>query len=486
MSASSTKSETAITLLVQARDRTPAADVVEVGGGRWALAHFADISDAPAYTCVSYAWGAGVTRNVLCGGRETSSRTIPVVETILRAASSTQRWTFALENVPRDPQREADACSSAVRACSALWIDALCVPEDGPARSESLRSMGAIYCGAWQVVVVLAASCAPVLEKIRAREPLDPAMWEILDEDSWATRAWSYQEAVNGKRLYFTAQDTDGDVVGALDLLEAISPPGAHPGWSRRYRKLDSLQGLLAEFRIADVSERSAYQVMASSHGRVCAREDDLFHAMVGAITPLHVRDGHSHDLPAAEYFMRVCESKGDYSFIYSIAPRDTRPGRGWRPVAGPMPPVLGAVVSEGQAQRGSMTPTHLQLHEMCRMRPGVAGSRAQSIVRRLLEFDDTGTTPQMGSEEGLLERLRQLGFSGRGDRLELDRGYFFPQSARHTFDEMTVFVAQRVSWWWGGMGVLVLSNGAHVVNFVDVGVFVGDVPKTGEAINVA
>ena len=119
-------------------------------------------------------------------------------------------------------------------------------------------------------------------------------------------------------------------------------------------------------------------------------------------------------------------------------------------------------------------------------MRPGVGASRAQSIVRRLLESDDTDTTPRMGSEEGLLERLRQLGFSGGGGRLELDAGYFFPQSAGHTFDEMTVLVAQHVSWWWGGMGVLVRSSGTHIVNFVDVGVFVGGVPKAGESINVA
>jgi hypothetical protein len=62
---------------------------------------------------------------------------------------------------------------------------------------------------------------------------------------------------------------------------------------------------------------------------------------MIGAITSASMDDARDATLDPAEYFMRVCEAKGDYSFIYSTAPRSDVPGRSWRPIAGSLPAIL-------------------------------------------------------------------------------------------------------------------------------------------------
>jgi hypothetical protein len=87
--------------------------------------------------------------------------------------------------------------------------------------------------------------------------------------------------------------------------------------------------------------ERSAYQVMSAMVARFSEREEDYFNAMLGAITATPLHTPQDPPLQPAEYFMRVCEAKGDYSFIYSVAPRSQVRGRCWRPFAKSMVAIL-------------------------------------------------------------------------------------------------------------------------------------------------
>ncbi len=65
--------------------------------------------------------------------------------------------------------RTVGAAEAAVRneQPTALWVDALCVPLEEPARSVCLSQMGAIYAQASTVVVALSAQCSVLLEQIR-------------------------------------------------------------------------------------------------------------------------------------------------------------------------------------------------------------------------------------------------------------------------------------------------------------------------------
>jgi hypothetical protein len=121
----------------------------------------------------------------------------------------------------------------------------------------------------------------------------------------------------------------------------------------------------------------------------------------------------------------------------------------------------------------------------MISMTRGSLGAAAMQFIEEWLASDNArpsrGTIP-----DRILEVLRQAGFGGCGEHLELEGGYFFPQRESRTLDEAVPVVAAGVRWVHGAPGLLVSANAAGVHRCCDVGVFVGPVPRTGECIDVA
>lgn len=479
-------------LLVPATDITP-PDVpsVELCGSRWVLAEFAQISDATPYTCISYSWGSGKVENMLEGG-VMSDRTIAAIEATIKASQTRENWVSHIQFTHAgNPQEEEPYQEAALKASRAIWIDAFCVPHHEPAKTACLRSMGAIYGSARQVFVVLSKSCSDVFRQIRKTGCLDASALFVLESDEWITRAWIYQEAVNSKGLYFILQDDEKTLVSGMDFLNAVvtSTEAYRKAqgidsftWCTLHPWLNNLEITAADYGVAAFTERSAYQLMSAMHPRVLGRIGDIFYAMAGAITtqPLAVQDA----LHPSEYFMRVCEDKGDYSFIYGVAPRSDVPGKQWRPVAGQIPPVLSGLLVWGSGLDGCLTPTHLQLKNMCKLVPGTINAASTKATKAFLNSASISLSPD-DIAAAILANLRKIGFSGCGDYLEFEDGFFFPQSTFTRTDDIFVVVSEDVQWTNGGPGLLLRSNGTEINQFCDVGVFVGRFPKTRESINV-
>lgn len=481
-------------LLVPATDLTPPdALFFELCGNRWVLTEFVNISDAPPYTCISYSWGSGRTENVFEGGQLMSDRTIPAIEATIKVSQPPENWAYALMSEPRDAQKEAKSLAEALKASQAYWVDSLCAPHRDPAKTECLQSMGAIYSSAWQVFVVLSEPCASVFHQIRDTARIDPTALFVLESDDWVTRAWAYQEAVNSKRLYFIAQDDESILVSGLDFLNAVTTATSDYRrdngmdsftWGELHPKLDSLEILIADYRISEYVARSAYQVMSAIYQRSVEKSEDHFYSMIGAVTTTPLDSQNNQPIHPAEYFMQVCEAKNDYSFIYCIAPRSDEPGSRWRPIAGKIPPVLSGVLVAGRGQAGSLKPTHLQLENMCRLEPGTINADGLKSARAFLQCDSANWSPD-DIAAAILVRLRKKGFSGYGDHVEVENGFFFPQSTVTRSDEIFVAISPDVHWTMGGAGLLLRSNGTDINQFCDVGVFIGRLPKVGEPINV-
>lgn len=477
--------ESLFRLLVPATDATPPdAPFIELCGGRWVLAEYASIADAPPYTCISYSWGAGRTKHAFDAGQCMSDRTIPAIEATIKASQAPEHWAKALRCDPRDELKEQAALADALNASQAIWIDALCVPSAEPARTACLRTMGAIFSTAAQVFAVLSAPCAKLLRQIHDTEHMKPEEFFVLEGDGWITRAWTYQEIANSKSTYFIAQGDGSVLILALDFLNAIltdtTDYAQKRGLDKRklsvlFPRLDSLQEMFAEHRLVEYSGLSAYQVMCAMHQRVAEREDDCIHAMVGVVTTSPSTTPADAPVQPAEYFMQMCEAKGDFSFVFSTAPRSDLLGRHWRPVATHLPPVLSGLLASGSGLSGCLKPTHLQMDNMCRMKPGRLNSVAVAIGQFLM--DDVAIA--------ILERLRRKGFTGCGQWLELESGYFFPQSSFKPADDLFVVTCHDVQWVRGGPGLLLRSNDTDINQFCDVGVFIGRCPKTSESINV-
>ena len=493
------KLECTFRLLQPASSLTPPdAPSIELCGSRWVLNEYAQLSDGLAYTCISYVWEQEKTEHWLNDGQFMSARTIPVIEAAIKASRSPKNW--ANVQFSQDQQKDAVARVEALNAAHAFWIDAICIPTQDAARASSLRNMGAIYSSAWQVFVVLSASSSIVLHQIRDTGRLDPNALFILESDEWITRSWTYQEIVNSRALYFIVQDDESTIVSGVDFLSAVltatddyrSTHGIDSlTWGEQHPKLDSLECLIADYKIAQYAERSAYQVMSAMHARFSERIDDHFYAMIGAIaiSSLDIQDDEFHS--PSEYFMQTCEAKGDYSFLYSEAPRNEIYGRRWRPIEGKFPPVLPELLIFGTGQSGSLKPTHIQLENMCRLVTGTIGSDGLKATRGHLAMvhrhrpkGDTYSSPS-DVADAILELLKTRGFSGCGEYLELENGFFFSQSKPARSDDIFVSISIDVHWAGGGPGMLLRSNDTGINDFCDVGAFIGRIPKNGESICV-
>lgn len=117
-------------------------------------------------------------------------------------------------------------------------------------------------------------------------------------------------------------------------------------------------------------------------------------------------------------------------------------------------------------------------------MVPGAATPTALQFIEDWLQ--SANSSPSSGTlAERTLAKLRQAGFSGSGEHLEVESGLFFPQSTLTHPDQAAVAVALGVKWVHGAPGLLLNSAGADLYRFGSVGVFVGPLPKTGSPINV-
>ncbi|WP_299938252.1 HET domain-containing protein [uncultured Pelagimonas sp.] len=467
---------------------------LEISGQKWAISEYSELADAPAYTCISYAWGKEKIENPLCVEQPMSARVIRAIETAIGVSQSQEDWVKSIRfSHNGDSLKEAAGQTAAVNASPAFWVDALCVPAEDPARNVCLQSMGEIFSSAFQVLVVLGEQCSEAIRKTSQNGKLVSSDLSLLEKEDWVSRAWTYQEAVNSKRLYFAVEGDEDAIVSGHDFLNVIMAAidafkeANNLGkldWEKQRPKLRSLERLLADYLISDFATRSAYQVMSVMDQRISERANDHFYAMIGSITTKAELVDGDEKLDPSEYFMRVCERKGDFSFLYGAAPRDKTAGRRWRPRQGRFPALLPDLITLGSIETGRKELTHLQLDNMYRLVPGAITSDGLKAARWFVEDkSDTSSSEDVATQ--VLKRLRILGFSGCGNYLEFEAGFFFPQSEPLKSNDTFVVVSHDIHWVTGGPGLLLRATNSNINDFCDVGAFIGRRPKSGDGIKL-
>lgn len=482
-------------LLEPANNLTPLdTPNIEIFGKRWVISTYDQVSDAPKYTCISYAWGQEKTGNPICDEQPMSTRTIQAIKTAICVSQSQESWAKHIRfSHNGDSLKESAGQAAAVNASEAFWVDALCVPSDEPARTVCLQSMGEVFSTAHQVIVVLREKCSVAIQNTSQHGKLVSSDLSLLEEEDWVSRAWTYQEAVNSKRLYFTVEENEEAIVSGHDFLNAIMVAIDEYrlvndidriAWEAHHPKLRSLERLLADYLMSDFATRSAYQVMSVLDQRISERADDHFYAMIGSISTTTAKIEGDEGLEPSEYFMRVCERKNDFSFLFSTGPRNEKLGRRWRPLEGRFPALLPDLITLGSTEAGRKEPTHLQLNNMYRLILGAITPDGLKAARWFVE-DKTETSPSDDVATQVLERLRVLGFRGCGEYLECETGLFFPQSESQKGNDIFAVVSHDIHWVTGGPGMLLRANESDINDFCDVGVFVGRRPKSGDRVNV-
>ena len=242
--------------------------------------------------------------------------------------------------------------------------------------------MGFIYSQAEEVVVVLTAQARPALERISSESSLLRTHLSLLEQEDWVTRAWTYQEAVNAKRLLISCHEAPAGTL--IDGLAFVSYVGQalnelSPQDRAAYPRLGSFEDVMLDYVMAGYLQRSALQVMSVMDGRTQTWPDDHFYAMIGAISTEPA--GNAGLLGPCEAFMSLCERKGDFSFVFSSAPRDSRPGRRWCPVDGPDLLAILKLSGTGRGLRGRLENGCLLLEDVVVLEPAPVSPGGRGFI---------------------------------------------------------------------------------------------------------
>jgi hypothetical protein len=309
---------------------------------------------------------------------------------------------------------------------------------------------------------------------------------DILEQEEWTCRAWTYQEATNSRNLVFVCEDYEDDLAvdfnvffdrvgGTLNRLDKLV--------LARYPHLNELENLLADCAVAGYQGRSAFQAMTVMENRLQMREDDHFYAMIGAIT--NELASSAAGVSACEAFMSLCERKGDFSFIYSAAPREKTQGRRWRPVNDGNLPVIFVWPSWGPGQPGHYENGELYLDNMVVSKKGVPMESSKAYIRSWFEackYHVAGSPVPM--EDVTANVLSGLGFRGSRDPILVEHGFFFPYKALQKGSVSSVIASTDIRWVMG-MPALAACLGDNGLEEYVPGVLVGQVEDAVTKITV-
>jgi len=422
-------------------------DSLEVEGRYWCLEMFDTSQISPKdlnFLCISYTWGPTREQSPFHAGFEVSDRTIPALRSAIRTKPTYTK----------------------------IWIDAFCVPQEPRERFQCLESMGYIYAIAREVLAVLSPAARPALELVAKNEPLDRESMVILEREDWVARAWTYQEAVNTGHLDITSEGALGPTVHVLSLVNSAGYSLRHTGlpplkMRAAWPRLDALENL-AEYYMGLYQERSALEVMGRMDWRTQGRPEDHFFAMIGVISKAPASSAGTDD--PCESFMSLCEQAGDYSFIYSAAPRCDVPGSRWRPVSGDLPAILPWHCS-GASQPGRRDGDSLVLFNVINMTQGELCEEASRFLSVWLSHvgarDENSKCPLEGA---VSDALQLMGFRGSSKHWVVPMGLFF---ALDDLDSVDAFVVcSTVIWTFGAPGLALSKTGGYVT--YSPGVFAG------------
>jgi hypothetical protein len=216
---------------------------------------------------------------------------------------------------------------------------------------------------------------------------------------------------------------------------------------------------------------------MSNLDRRYTAEPQNYFYSMIGAVSQApSARTSSPSFTELSETFMRICEEKNDYSFLYSTAARDERLGRRWRPVPGPLHSLL-PWHSWGEAQPGHYDPQGFWLDNM--LRYDIATTINEPSKRKILQWlpqlehlnSDTATIA-----EKVYQNFCRMGFSGSSDYIVTENGLFFPQKPLPLGVDVMILVSASIQAAYGGPG-LAKAIARNAVSYTP-GIFAGTISK--------
>ncbi|TVY87755.1 hypothetical protein LAWI1_G007275 [Lachnellula willkommii] len=381
--------------------------------------------------------------------------------------------------------------------------------------------MGWIYSAATSVLIVLQPSIWHIIASVSAEKSpraLTYAEMQILEQDTWINRVWTYQELVNADAVYFTTLELEPAGAGhamradrffncvgfSLETWKRATGQG-HIAVLETFHNLDTLQDTLADRQLGEYLHRTAFGVLSNMALRKfdAAFPQNRLLASLGALSQDVSWGPLSTTLAElAEKLMAICEAKGDYSFVYTSDVRETLPGRRWRPgpsqitASEPVNLVPVANWSNWGAQNGHRDSKGFWLDEMVQLKPADRiDEEVENVLDKILYGSPALEQPGVvthgifrrkeGEEEELsrvmLRFLRKIGFKGYGEPLVCKQGLFFSQLGLESCESVEIYAASSLRWRFGSPGLATWKeNGeSRYCAGVFVGVSTTEVPQS-------
>lgn len=424
-------------------------------GRHWTLSQLLDLQNdkhLPPFACISYVWGSDREPHAMTEGLNMSTRTCSSLAAAIRIGSS-----------------------------NAFWTDVFCVPPSGAERQSTLENMGYIYSRAAKVIIVLGESTFPVIQEILSKGFVSESSLQVLECDEWVSSVWTYQEIVNGGSVCFVGEQETGTsaFIECPDFFNALGyslSKWKHSTGSdtfatmKTFPNLNALEDLLADWQTGAYTFRSAFRIFSSIAFKRNADPANYFYAILGALTQSSQQLTWNPGQNLAEKVMTTCERKNDFSFIYTVAARDTDPRKRWRPQALPLP-ADGAIVPAvlrpilawhclGEAQHGHHDASGFWLHGMTTMQPasGIEGAGRDAIVewlsQPLLQNVDDAV---LGN--AVYAILRTIGFEGEATPTIVAEGLVFAQETVCGDHIVRILVSNKIHWTMGAPALMHISN---------------------------
>jgi len=374
--------------------------------------------------------------------------------------------------------------------------------------------MGFIYSASVSVMIVLRGQIWKIIESVSSTvspRALTHDEMKTVEDDTWISRAWTYQEIINSRAAFFTTlqSDAEGHVIPAEKFFNCVGfsidqwkkkTGQGHNSILEVFPNLNTLEDTLADVQMRDYLDRSALAVLSNISLRKFDPDypQNMLLACMGALTKDVSWGPPSTTLAElAETLMTICEKKEDYSFIYTRDVRSYVPGMRWRPSPsqleskGPVHLVPVANWYTSGDQKGQKDPRGVSLNRMVRLHPAetMSGDAEYSIRKYVYGLKDPIEPDRItggifrykeGEKEELdhtlLRFLKMIGWNGDCEPRICESGLFFSQLSLGERDEVEMYAAADIGWVFGSPGLVrwIVDGEFHY----SAGVFIGLVAK--------
>jgi len=406
------------------------------------------------YICVSYAWEKLGTDHPYGENIKISERTLPVLQTAY----------FSYQTLLNSNEKD-------IVETNKIWVDSLCIPLNNKEDKElHYFLMGEIYSKSMAVFVVLSTETEVVLNKIRNGINFKEVDFEILNQDKWVSRYWTYQEIVNSSKIYICSENSQENPIFASDFFDKIAneiqsflkTKGlATLDFQEKLPYLTSLEAVILDWRIMDYQERSIYQVMVNMEYRKSDYSSSKLKAMFGCISnQLQSINFNSKD--DYSIFLEICKLKEDYSFIFNTSKNRKLNNEKWCPISYDFKPIFSWLYCYGEGQKGKYINGCLELNNM------------------IIEKISTPKEDPLKKEE-MINYLKKLKFEGSYLSFETESGYFFNQfEITLSEKDFVIGISTGIEWTFGAPAILLSKNNpeTEIYDFVSSGVFFGKPSK--------